>query len=51
MALADANPIQFYQPPTKANLPGERVSKASNANGPTVVGENNPSKAPGSSSR
>lgn len=50
MALADLNSIQFYQPPTKASLSGERVLKASNAKGPLVVGEEKPPKAPGPSS-
>lgn len=49
MASVDLNYIQFYQPPTKASLPRERVPKASNANAPAVVGEGKPSKAPGPS--
>lgn len=50
MPLADSNSIQFYQPPTKASLSRERVLKALNANGPLVVGEGKPPKAPGPSS-
>ena len=49
MALADLNSIQFYQPPAEASLPRERVPKASNANGPTVVGRGEFPKAPGPS--
>ncbi len=50
MALADMNSIQFYQPPTKASLPRERVSQALNFNVPTVLGDGKPPKAPGPSS-
>ena len=49
MALADLDSIQFYQPPTKASLPHERVPKALNATGPPVVGEWKPPKALGPS--
>ena len=45
MALADLNSIQFYQPPTKASLPHERVPKALNDTGPPVVRKGKPPKA------
>ncbi len=50
MVSADLNFIQFYQPPTKAGLPREKVPKASNAIAPTVLREGKPPKAPRPSS-
>ena len=46
MAFADLDSIQFYQPPTKASLPHERVPKALNIDGP-VVDAQKPPKALG----
>ncbi len=45
MALTDLNFIQFYQPPTKASLPHERVPKALKATGPPFIREGKLRKA------
>ncbi|MCJ1460209.1 hypothetical protein MMC28_010588 [Mycoblastus sanguinarius] len=49
MPVVDLDSVQFYRPPIKACQPCKRVPKASNANGPSVVGRGKSPKASGPS--